>query len=149
MTESNFDLLDSTIDELADLEAFTPIPAGSHLLIITWETKEINDKPSVIMGLKVVETLEMANAAEEAPEPGKTSDIAFILVKDDGEPNTMGQGQLKEVLTALQPTFGGDSLRETMEASNNAEVVATLKVRANKKDPDQKYNSIVTIAVPE
>jgi len=142
MSDVNFDLLDSSIDELADLESFSPIPAGTHRLSISWDTKEVNGKPGVSLKMKVLETLEMANSAEEAPEPGKESDILFLLLKDDGTPNTVGQGQLKEVISALREVHGGDTTKEVMENTEGAEVVATLKVRANKKDPDQKFNQI-------
>ena len=147
MSDVNFDLLDSSVEDLAELEAFTPIPAGTHRLSIGWETKDINNKPSVILKMEVLETLEMANTNEEAPAAGKKADVAFMLLKDDGTPNTMGQGQLRAVIESLVESFGGDTTRETMEASEGAEVVATLKIRVNKNDPDQKFNNIVTLAV--
>ena len=147
MSDVNFDLLDSSVEDLAELEGFAPIPAGTHRLAIGWETKDINGKPSVILKLEVLETLEMANTNEEPPAAGKKSDVAFMLLKDDGEANTMGQGQLRAVIESLVESFGGDTTRETMEASEGAEVIATLKIRANKNDPDQKFNNIVTLAV--
>ena len=146
MPDVNFDLLDSSVEDLAELEAFTPIPAGTHRLSIGWETKEINSKPSVILKMAVIETLEMANVNEEAPEAGKKADVAFMLLKDDGSDNTMGQGQLRSVIESLRETFEGDTTRETMEASEGAEVVATLKIRVNKNDPEQKFNNIVTLS---
>ena len=147
MTDVNFDLLDSSVEDLAELEGFAPIPAGTHRLAIGWETKDINGKPSVILKMEVLETLEMANTNEEPPEAGKKADVAFMLLKDNGEPNTMGQGQLRSVIESLKETFEGSTTRETMEASEGAEVIATLKIRANKNDPDQKFNNIVTLAV--
>lgn len=146
MSNVNFDLLDSSVEDLLDSEGFSPIPAGTHRAIIGWDTKEINDKPAVILSLKVVETLEMASSSESAPEPGKSSDIAFILLDKNGERNSISESQLKEIVTALSPTFGGGSVRETMTNSEGAEVIVTLKVRASKKDPDQKFNQIVTIS---
>jgi len=140
MSDVNFDLLDDSIDELADLQAFEPIPAGTHALAITWDTKDINGKPAVIMGLKVLETLEMADSSQEPPEVGKTSDIAFLLLKDDGTPNTMGQGQFKEIISVLAEHCGGETARQTMEESEGAEIVGTLKIRVDKKDDTKKYN---------
>jgi|AntDeeMinimDraft_6_1070357.scaffolds.fasta_scaffold07455_2 hypothetical protein len=145
MSDVNFDLLDSSIDELADLESFSPIPAGTHRVSINWEKKEINEKPGVVLNMKVLETIEMSNSSEEPPEIGKESDILFLLKKDDGTPNTMGQGQLKEIVVALREVHGGDTIAQTMENSDGAEVVVTLKIRASKNDPDQKFNSIKTM----
>jgi hypothetical protein len=147
MSEVNFDLLDNSIDELADLEEFSPIPAGTHKIAIGWDTKEVNGKPGVVMGMTVLETIEMSNSSEEAPEAGKKSDILFLLRKDDGTANTMGQGQLKEIINVLKESFGGDNPREVMENSDGAEVVVTLKVRANKNDPDQKFNQVKSLLV--
>lgn len=147
MNDVNFDLLDSSIDELADLESFSPIPAGTHRIAISWETKEVNNKPGVVLGMTVLDTVEMSNAGEEPPEAGKKADILFLLQKDDGTPNTVGQGQLKEVAMVLRDKFGGDNVKEIMENSDGAEVVATLKVRPNKNDPDQKFNQIKAIVV--
>jgi hypothetical protein len=69
----------------------------------------------------------------------------FLLKKDDGTPNKMGQGQLKEIVVALREVHGGDTIAQTMENSDGAEVVVTLKIRASKNDPDQKFNYIKTM----
>lgn len=149
-------LLDSSIDELADLERFTPIPAGSHKVRLTWSFPEHETQVVVQLKLEVVETLEMANSSEPVPEPGKSGNIRFPLQNKDGtpivsqktgKPMTMGQGQLKEVIAILQPTFGGSTLREVIDNSQGAEVVAMLKVRASKDDPDVKFNEIRAILV--
>jgi len=148
-------LLDSSIDELADLEKFTPIPAGSHRVRLEWTFPEHETDVVVQLKLTVVETLEMANSAEEAPEPGKSGNIRFALQRKDGSPiltqsgkvNTFGQGQLKEVIQVLQPVFGGSTTREVIENSQGAEVVAMLKVRASKNDPDSKFNEIKALIV--
>lgn len=147
-------LLDSTIDELADLERFTPIPAGTHKLRLEWSYPEDEHKVIVQLKMTVVETLEMANSNEVVPEPGKSGNIRFPLQNKDGtpiiseksgKPMTMGQGQLKEVVAILQPVFGGDTLREVLSNSQGGEVIATLKVRASKDDPDVKFNEIKAI----
>lgn len=151
-----FNLLDSSIDELADLERFTPIPAGSHKLRLNWTYPEDDTRVVVALTMTVIETLEMANSSEQPPEPGKTSNMRFYLQNKDGtpiisektgKPNTFGQGQLKELLAVLKPVFGGDTNRETLANSEGAEVIATLKVKANAKDPDQKNNEIKALVV--
>lgn len=150
------DLLDSSIDELADLERFTPIPAGTHKLRLEWSFPEHDTQVVVQLKLTVVETLEMANSSELVPEPGKSGNIRFPLQNKDGtpivsaktgKPMTMGQGQLKEVVAVLQPTFGGGTLREVIDNSQGAEVVATLKVRKSKDDPDVQFNELKAILV--
>lgn len=146
--EVDFDLLDSSVSDLADLKGFEPLPAGSYKLAIKWEKKAINDSPAVILKLTVIEVLELADSSGIPPEAGATTDVAFILKKKDGGRNEVGEGQLKQVVSVLQPVFGGTSIKEVMEASEGAEILATMKVRVNKNDPDQKYNSIKSCEIP-
>lgn len=156
MSES-FNLLDSSIDELADLEKFTPIPGGTHKLTLNWSYPEHDTQVIVQLKLTVVETIEMANSSEQVPEPGKTGNIRFPICMKDGSPiiaesgkeNKFGQGQLKEIVAVLQPVYGGATTREVLENSEGAEVIATLKVRASKNDPDQKFNEIKAMIAGE
>ena len=153
----NFSLLDDSIDALADLEKFTPIPAGSHKVRINWSEPEHEEQVIVALKLTVLETLEMANSSEPVCEPGKTANIRFPICMKDGSPliaasgkvNSFGQGQLKEVIVALQPYFSGNTTREVMANSEGAEVIMTLKVRASSKDPEQKFNEIKAVLVGE
>ena len=148
-------LLDSSVEELAALERFTPIPAGTHKLRLDWSFPEHDTQVVVQLKLTVVEPLEMANSSEPVPEPGKSGNIRFPLQNKDGspimskagKPMTMGQGQLKEVISVLQPTFGGGTVKEVIDNSQGAEVVATLKVRKSKDDPDVQFNEIKAILV--
>lgn len=154
MSEVDFSILDGSIDELADLKGFEPLPAGSYKLGLEWKEKAINDMPAVVLTLKVEEVMELADKSLSPPEVGATADIAFILrIKDkqtgEAKRSEIGEGQLKEVVKVLAPTFGGANIRETMAASNGASMLATLKVRANKNDPDQKFNQIKACSLPE
>ena len=148
MSEANFDLLDENLDELADLEGFEPIPAGTFRLVINFSNETINDKPAVKLDLKVLEVLELSDSSLDADSYiGKSNNIAYILKKNDGGPNKVAQGQLKEVLSVLKETFGGDTVRDVMENSNGAEVTGTLKVRVDKNDPTRRSNEVVAIVV--
>ena len=152
LNEELFELLDSSMEELADLEKFEPLPAGSHLCTLQWDRKDINGNPTVTAKFTLVETLEMANSSDPVPEPGKTADIAFMLTKKDKNTqetvaNTIGQGQLKEVLRVLKETFGGETPNQIIENSQGAQVAVVFKVRASKDDPDTKYNSIKALTV--
>jgi hypothetical protein len=147
-----FDLLDESLDNLADLEKFEPFPAGSHQVALSFKTEEHNSLPVVRMGMKMVETLELSNSSDVAPEPGKSVNIGFFLKYKDKETqeikaNPVGQGQLKEILKVLRETFGGENPRQIMENSEGANVAVTLKVRPDKNDPDVKFNTIKAIAV--
>lgn len=147
-------LLDSTVDDLADLEKFSPIPAGNHKLQMEFKKTDSEEFLEIRLSLKVLETVEMKDKNEPEPEPGKESSILFRLANADGTPiisdktnkaMTMGQGQLKEVLLQLQPAFGGNTLQEIMDNANGGSAFFSLAIRANKNDPDQKFNVIKAI----
>lgn len=147
-----FDLLDESLDNLADLEKFEPLPAGSHSVNLEFSEENINELPVVKMAMTLVETLELANSTDVMPEPGKKVSMSYFLKYKDKQTqevvaNKVGQGQLKEVLNVLKEQFGGSSPREIMAASSGANVAVTLKVRASKEDADMKFNTLKAIAI--
>ena len=88
-------LLDSTLDDLADLPEFKTFQPGAHKVTINWEEKVINEHPSVEMKMKLIETLELADASGTPDAPGTETSVAFML------DNEIGQGKLKEVLKPI------------------------------------------------
>jgi hypothetical protein len=135
------DLLDGTLDDLADAPSFKPFPAGAHVCKLNWEVKTIGTSPAVELKLTHVSTAELANEGDTMPAPGDTTSVAFILKKKDGSQNELGEGQWKEILAALKSGgVEGNSNREIMAASENMEVMVVTTVRVDKKDPqDIKY----------
>ena len=132
-------LLDSNLDDLQDLPAFEPFPAGVHQVIVTFESKEINKHPAVEVTLKLVETVELANPTEDKPQAaGSTTNVAYML------DNEFGQGSLKKLMKPFQEHFGTHTIREAMEAANGAEVQLVTKVRTN-KDKTASYTDIVKV----
>lgn len=154
-------LLDATLDDLADLKKFEPIPAGSYKMRGEWSYPEDDEHVIVRFDLKVIECLEVPGVDEEKlPKPDSSAAFYMRIQRKDGQPmlwpsgevNDVDQGRLKEILLALAPTFNPDGTltnREMIEASQGAEVLVALKVRPNKKDPDQKFNVIKSIVLAE
>lgn len=161
MSLDNFDLLDGTLDDLADLKKFEPNPVGSYRMGISWEMPDHDEYRIVALKLSTLETLEAPGITEENyPPVGKIASFNMRLqrldgepmVWEDGTPNDQDQGRFKEVLLALAPVFNPDGTltnRAMMEASEGAEVIVTLGVRASKKDKDSKFNFIKAIALVE
>jgi hypothetical protein len=133
-------LLNSSIDELADLPEFTVLPAGAHKCVINWEAKTINKHPALEMKIKLVETTEMADATVQPLAPGAETSVLFML------DNEFGQGKMKAVMAELAKSTGTSSIKETMEASSGMEVTLITKVRQN-KDKTQNYTEIVKVIV--
>jgi hypothetical protein len=134
-------ILDSSIDDLADLPEFAVFPNGAHKVIIQWESKEVNKHPCMELKMKAVETVELSNPAEDKPlVTGAESSVLFML------DNEFGQGKFKTIIKALAEATGSNKISEAVEASNGMEVTVICKVRQN-KDKTQSYTDVTKITV--
>jgi hypothetical protein len=139
MSEMN-SLLDSSIDDLADLPEFAVFPAGLLKVTLNFEEKEVNKHPSVELKMKLVETVEMADATEQPLAPGAESSVLYML------DNEFGQGALKAVAKTLAGVTGTTNLRDTLEAAKGMEVQVVSKPRFN-KDKTQQFTNITKVIV--
>ena len=142
---SNVDLdsiLDSSIDDLADLPEFCIYPSGAHRVIIKWESKEVNKHPSMEMKMTMVETVELANPAEDQPvADGVESSSLFML------DNEFGQGAFKKIMKTLAEACGTQKISETVEASQGMEVTVVVVTKPDKKDKDVMRMNVRSVAV--
>lgn len=138
MTNSLDNILDATLDDLADMPSISLFPNGAHK--VTLETKIDPVKSSVMLTLTYVEPLELADPTQTAPEKGDKNSIFFNLKKKDGTPNTYAQGALKEILKVLQPTFGGSTTTEILENAKGAEVAVVTKIQVGKGEYEGRDN---------
>lgn len=123
-------ILDSTLDDLADMPSITPFPNGAHRVKL--EFKVDDKKVSVQVGMTYIECVELAEPTAVSPAPGDKNTVFFNLKKKDGAANEYAQGALKELTKVLQPVFGGSSVRETLKNAAGVEVVAVTKIRVGK-----------------
>jgi hypothetical protein len=133
-------LLDSSIDDLADLPEFAVFPAGLLKVSLKFEEKEINKHPSVELKMKLIETVEMADATDTPLASGAESSVLYML------DNEFGQGALKAIAKTLASITGTTNLRDTLEAANGMEVQVVSKPRFN-KDKSQQYTNITKVIV--
>jgi hypothetical protein len=133
-------LLDSTLDDLADAPEFKPFPAGTHKVTITIVQKKIGTHPAFEVGMKAIETIELADSSQEPLKAGATASVAYMM------DNELGQGNFKKILASLASHYGAKSNRALIEESQNAEVLVVTKVRMN-KDKTQSYSDIVELQV--
>lgn len=149
--QSMEDLLNSSVDQLADLKEFKPLPVGQYRMIFDWEKSEA--PLGVRMTLRVQEVIELADPSEEnmadASAPDAKETILFAFFNKDGEPNSFGQGQLKLIVSdVLAPVFGGNNTGETLNNAKGAEVIAVLAHRSNTKDGETKtYPSLKSLVL--
>lgn len=127
MTDQTLDNgLDIVLDDLADLPQNSPFPPGAHHAKM-FLYKSDKKAGAYSAKFKYVATLEFANPADaEAREDGyvppKENDesVVFInTIKKDGNPNTFGQGQLKQLAGPVGQMLGTGSVNEIVAATKN------------------------------
>ena len=133
-------ILDSTLDDLADLPEFAVFPPGAHQVTISFEQKEVNKHPSIELKLKLKETLEMADPSVPPPVAGTESSVLFMM------DNEFGQGKFKEIIKPIAAHLGTSSIRQAIDGAAGMEVVVVTKVRQN-KEKTQSYLDIVSLTV--
>lgn len=145
----NLDILDATLDDLADLPSYEPFPAGHHRVKVTLESEKISERmkaPYVEMVLEAVETIELVDADASKPtNPGDKCSTLFNLG------NEFGLGNLKKCCKPLAAALGTESIRECVEQCNDieCEVITSISIGKTdgKPDPDKKYLNIKELQV--
>lgn len=145
-------ILDSTLDDLADMPEFKPFPEGAHKCTLNWEFKEISKQMCPVLNLTMIEHLELSDPelpVEKQCKAGDTANQAFIFKAKDGSKNEISEGQFKNLLKPLQAALGTSSNRDTIEKSQGMEVVAITKIRSDNKDKDnvKHYLNVVNLMV--
>jgi hypothetical protein len=134
-------ILESSIEDLADLPEFVVYPAGVHSVTIQWESKTVNNHPCMELKMKAVETIELANPATDTPlTRGTEAGCLFML------DNEFGQGAFKSIIKTLAAATGTNKISEAVEASNGMEVQVVTKVRMS-KDKSQSYTDVKKVLV--
>ena len=138
-------LLDETLDQLADTPSIQIFPAGAHKVKLSIKFPELDPKvgPVVQVGFEYIEVLELVKPDDKAPAPGDKNGLYLALKQKDGTANEFSQGTIKMIAAALQERFGGNSVRETLTLGNNAEVAIVTKVRVGKGEYEGRDNLVL------
>jgi len=156
---SQFDvtaLLDSTVDDLADLPVFAPKPEGTYKAQFSWEIDSSGDVPYFKFTFKLLEILSLndPSKAEEvdfSKEP-KITVFAYPITKE-GKKNEFGEGTIKMIVNGLRETHGGNSNGETLANAQGSIVGATFKIRRQKdketKEIRENNELVAVVAVDE
>jgi hypothetical protein len=139
-------LLDATLDDLADTPSIQLFPNGAHKVKVNFKIDK--EKSSVQMTLTYVELEELADPTSIAPTPGDKNIVFFNLKKKDGTANEYSQGALKEIGQALVSlSEPGSTTSEVLAAAENAEVMVVTKIRVSKDPKYQDQLDVVKMAV--
>lgn len=143
-TENTIDidtLLDSDLDDLADLPSFAPFTPGIHQCKLTLALKEISGKAAIEAAFTYIATQEAVDPEAELPKEGDGCNLLFFLNND------VGQGKWKEFGKPLKAHFGVTSSRDVIDSCQDVEVMIVSGLRKNKEDPDKPYFDVKKIQV--
>jgi len=137
-------LLDSTLDDLADLPEFKIFPAGAYNGSVKMTVKKMGENMGVELSFTNNEVVELSDPTAEAPAAGATTSVGFLLN------NEFGQGDLKKTLTSIKEGLGlpdGMTSREMMEAAEGTVCMVVFGVRTDKKDATKQYQALKSVTV--
>jgi hypothetical protein len=137
------DLLDKNLDDIADLPEFKTFHPGAHKVKINWERKDFDKVvdgvkkkvPSMQLTLTYIEVIEHADAKHN-DEPAKAGDkcsTSYDLT------NEFALGALKKATASLKSHLGAATVGDVIRGSNDFEVAAITKTRADKNDKSKLY----------
>lgn len=115
---NDFDnILDATLDDLADLPEQKAFPAGVHkaTMFITLPPPKPGKKQMIVAKFAHQEAIELVNPADTSPNPGDEATIFIHIYTKEGKANEIGQGQLKMLLKPLQEAGLSGNTRELIE----------------------------------
>lgn len=146
--DQDLNLLDDTLDDLADLPKQSPYPAGAYLTSV--KVSRMENKPTVyVINMTLKEVIELANPStpeSEIPSTGDQSTVFIHTRKKDGTANTIGQGQLKVVLAPLASAMETNNISEILEATKNGvDMITVVKIRKDKTGQYDDAQEIVKV----
>lgn len=138
-------LLDSTLDDIADLPEFKNFPPGAHKALATLSIKEINKNTAVELAFKYIEPVQLDEGVDEADTPKEGDSCSTMFMMN----NEFGQGAFKACAAPLAEGLGilGSSNRDIIEAVTDVEVLIVTSLRADKNDKTKFYMKVNEIGV--
>lgn len=148
MNDETLDILDETLDDLADLPSQELWPAGAYAA--SMKVSRMKDKAGAyVVNLTMQQVVELSAPSDDEPAEGDQTAAFIYTRKKDGTVNEIGQGQLKTVLNPLSAALDTRNIGEILEATKDGvDVIAVVKIR---KSRDPNYNDsqdIVKIELP-
>lgn len=125
------DLMDASIDDLADMPKFELPPKGHYKFSVSLMRKVVNDKKNVEATLIVDETLELANSSDQPVEAGSKFSALFNME------NEWGQASFKEFIQPISKALGYKTVGEAIAQCQNVKIAAVLKHRIHKEDREK------------
>lgn len=126
-------LLETSLDDLADLPEFLVYPPGAYRVSVELASKMVGEHPSIEAKFKVLEVRELSDATAVPPELGAESSMLFQM------DNEFGQGKFKEFQKPLRDATGAANLAQLIELTKGMEFTIVTGIRQDKKDKEKFY----------
>jgi hypothetical protein len=142
------ELLNGSVDNLADKPEFKPYPPGVHGVAVFFKEKKEKDFQGVEIRFSYAEAVELKNPEDQAPEAKAEQVLQLNLLAENETQREFAQGTYKDIVQALIARFGVGSPRDLMNNNQGAGAIITTGLRkAGKKasNPDAQYLELLKI----
>lgn len=129
-------LLDSNLDDFADLPEFVTPPSGTYTTKVNFSTKVVNDKPGIEVKLTILAVNELNNPEDTPPADGSVASQFFFM------DNEFGQGAFKKCTANLKAATGSVTIRDIITNCDGMECVTVTSTRKDKNDKEKLYLNI-------
>lgn len=147
MTDQTMDnLLDETLDDLADLPSIAPFPAGAHRakMFVLRKMQDNQPRPGAyVVKFEHQAVLELANATDAPPKEGDVAMLNIFTKKKDGTRNEIGEGQFKQILAPIAERLQIRQIGPLLDAIKDGVEVGI--VTGTKKQKDPQYPDQMTL----
>jgi len=133
-------LLGAQMEDIDDLPPVGVPPSGHYELEVTCSLEDNKAKTGQYFkwSYEVTAVNQVANEAEaEEVKVGTRFMDPISPFKKDGQPSEYGMGKLKELVAPYAAHFGDTAIGEAVQKINKIRIVAELKRRADRNDPEQ------------
>lgn len=146
---STLNLLDASLDDMADMPSWSTFPAGVYKVKPTVKqekkkNKENKEETLITVSAKLISVVELNSPDSVAPEIGSETSCRYTWE------NEFGQGGLKNLLKPIAAVTGEKSVPALLEILNTADDVGlvmdirTVKGERGKSDRDyQQFTDLI------
>lgn len=145
MNDETLDILDETLDDLADLPEQALWPAGAYAATLRFS--RLKDRVGAyVINLDMQQVIELSNPTSEEPAEGDQTAQFIYTRKKDGTANPFGQGQLKKILSPIAAALGTNRIDDIIEETKNGiDVIVVVKIKKSKNSDYDDSQEIVKL----
>ncbi len=147
--DETMDMLDETLDDLADMPETKPFAAGAHLASVKIK-RNTKKAGSYVVEMTHKAVIELSNPADNEPKEGDKSTLFISTKKKDGTVNEFGQGQIKLFLKPVGAMLGTGSINDCLAATKDGlDMIVVCGIRKSKDEQYDDQQSVSKVELAE